>query len=120
MLSYEAPVQSLERVMFVYLPSRIKQRLVEPNANFCLRSVSTFIVLLECFYKLSCACEARKVVKEVSGQAKYMYMTHVVNYIITYRKYIITRSIIIFRKDVKDTLFHLKLYDLCDRFPGNS
>lgn len=38
-----------------------------------------------------------------------MYMTHVVNYIITCRKYIITRSMIIFREDVKDALFHLKI-----------
>lgn len=28
--------------------------------------------------------------------------------------YIITRLIIIFRKDVRDTFFHLKLYNLCD------
>lgn len=35
-----------ERVMFVYLPSRVQRRPVQPNANFCLRSVSAFIAQL--------------------------------------------------------------------------
>jgi len=34
-------------------------RAINANANFCLRSVSTFIVQLERFYKPSCACKTR-------------------------------------------------------------